>query len=616
MMIHTAEEKVSPSVIAAFLLVAIDALKTLGLDHPTNSQVLDATGSSRSRAYELKPRIEAMLEQITGAAGRPPKPVEQPDARAEAEITKELLGYVYRHPGCVVSRHDRNRYSDGFRHFVLELLERDGITADMLSGAGHIPQGTLKDWLQGGKRDVDHDERDNPPSLHGPMIETVLDEWSRWKGDFVPFCEHVKRHCHVPFGVSAIATILEAYGVRKTKPRGGRSPDEKALRGSFVTFFPHAQWVGDGTMVPVMVNGELTVFNVELDVDAYSAAVIGAHVSLVEDSAAVIETFREAVETSGTRPIALLLDNKPSNHTQKVKEELDDTLLIRATPFRGQNKAHVEGAFGLLKPSLEGLELEGQSPHSIAASFLQGLVIAWARALNHRPRKDRSGKSRAQLLSDRPTDEQIEHAKDSLARRLQAQERARRTLAARQNPAVRKMLADAYDRLGLDDPDGNILTATARYPLDAVVEAIAIFEGRTRAKTLPENADARYLMGIARNITTEREGWEIAQALWEARVTANDIIAQTLNQRRSEISSSMQRPEVIIKSYVDLAMETQSRIEAFFWLRAAGDAINEDQDCYAAYKLAARRISATHAAPQKKRLEALRFLAAHVIPLS
>jgi hypothetical protein len=36
------------------------------------------------------------------------------------------------------------------------------------------------------------------------------------------------------------------------------------------------------------------------------------------------------------------------------------------------------------------------------------------------------------------------------------------------------MLADAYHHLDLDDPDGHLLTATARYPIDAVVEAIVL----------------------------------------------------------------------------------------------------------------------------------------------
>ncbi len=123
-----------------------------------------------------------------------------------------------------------------------------------------------------------------------------------------------------------------------------------ALRGAFETFFPHAQWIGDGTLLPVTIVGpggpELHVFNLELDADAYSGAFVGAHVSLVEDSEAVITAFRDAVAETGKKPLALLLDNKPSNHTAEVDKAIGDTLRIRATPFRPENKAHVEGGFG------------------------------------------------------------------------------------------------------------------------------------------------------------------------------------------------------------------------------------------------------------------------------
>ncbi len=186
--------------------------------------------------------------------------------------------------------------------------------------------------------------------------------------------------------------------MRIPKRRKGRSPDEDALRGAFRTFFSNAQWVGDGSQVPVEVDGETFVFNVELNVDAYSGAFVGADISPVEDSAAVIATFHNSVEDAGTYPMAILFDNKPSNHTHEVDVALDGTLRIRSTSYRAQNRAHVEGGFGLLKPTLEGLTLESGSPETLAASYLHNLVTAAARAVNQRPRRDRGGKSRLDLL--------------------------------------------------------------------------------------------------------------------------------------------------------------------------------------------------------------------------
>lgn len=616
--IQTTPRNVSPTVIAALVLTAIEHLKTMDLDHPTATQVLNAADVSRSRAYELKGCIEAMLGKISRPPGRPKTPEPEDTTGATDKVTKQLLDYVCRHPGCFVTGPERSRYTDGLRRFVIDLLEQHSdMTLEAFATASHIPPGTIKDWLRGGAQGLEPKKGTPAPPADRPrnlQIETILAEWQRWQGDFVPFCNHVQLHCRIPFGRTIIARILEAHGVRLRARRPGRSPDELALRGSFTTFFPHAQWVGDGTLVPVMVNGQLFPFNVEMNVDAYSGAFVGADVSMVEDSTAVIKTFRDAINASGAQPIALLLDNKPSNHTDQVTDELDETMLIRSTPFRPQNKAHIEGGFGLLKPSIKGLELGGNSPQDLAASFLKNLVITWARTINYKPRTDRGGKSRKDLLGEQPTPEQVQQAHEALTELLHKQQQARQTLAARQNPIVREAIAQAYVRLELQDPDGHILTATARYPIDAVLEAIAIFEGKTRAGTLPDNADARYMLGIAHNIANEREEWEISMALWNERVAARDMIAMRMNQERDDIKCRCLQHDQLVSTFVDKALETESRIERFFWLAAAGGTI-ADQDDPHNFKRAARRITATHAVPHRERVAAIRFLAERVVPL-
>src|SRR5690606_8304526 len=85
-------------------------------------------------------------------------------------------------------------------------------------------------------------------------------------------------------------------------------------------YFPGAQWVGDGMQVPVLFGGQRFVFNVELDVDAHTAAFVGVSVRDAEDSAAVVEAFDSGVATTGAPPIALLLDNRPSNHAPDVDD--------------------------------------------------------------------------------------------------------------------------------------------------------------------------------------------------------------------------------------------------------------------------------------------------------
>ena len=380
----------SPLTTAALLLTALPQLRSLGLASPTATEVLGALDVGRSRAYELKARLEDRLGELVGPPGRPAAP--EP-AAASPTLATQVLRYVAEHPGAIRSGAVRNTYSDGLRLFVLDLLQRHaGLDLEACAETIAIPLGTLKDWLRDDSAaaqpepeaavDVERLARLDPI---GPQLQTLLAEWARWDGSFTAFCDHAQRHCRLPFGRTLIASLLERCGVRERDRREGRSPDEDALRDAFVTFFPHAQWVGDGSQVPVEVDGELFVFNVELDVDAFSGAFVGANVSPTEDSAAVTDTFNDAIASTGVRPLALLLDNKPSNHTDQVQAELDDTLLIRATPFRAQNKAHVEGGYGLLKPTLAGLALDTSgSPKALAASphpFPEATSVLRARAV-------------------------------------------------------------------------------------------------------------------------------------------------------------------------------------------------------------------------------------------
>ena len=614
---------VSPLPTAALLLAALPHLRALDLPAPSAAAVLDRLGAGRSRAYQLKARLEALLPELVGPTGRPPvaKPEPAPAQPAPALATS-LLRYLVDHPGAISGGPGRHRYSDGVRLLILDLLERHrDLPLEACAEALALPLGTLKDWLRGEMTAVAAEPSRTPMRIDptDAQLQTLLAEWDAWQGSFVAFCDHVQLHCRLPFGRALIATLLEGHGVRQRRRRDGRSPDESALRGAFLTFFPHAQWVGDGSQVPIEVNGELLVFNVELDVDAYSGAFVGADVSLVENSDAIVATFRDAIDATGVRPLAVLLDNNPCNHTDEVVGELEPTLSIRATKYRPQNKAHVEGGYGLLKPTLAGLALQFEgSLGALARSFLENLVIAACRAINHRPRRDRGGRSRVDLLGDAPTPEQVDEARRSLAALRDKQLKARETLAARQDPVVRALLATALTELALADPEGHFLTAIARYPLGAVVEGLAVFEAKVRAGTLPPGVDVRYLLGIVRNIASEREAWALAEALWARRVLAGDLLARQLEGQRQAIAREVVDTEQLVVAYLDRALGATARLERHFWLNVLADLITAepDLDHHRLFRLAARRTAATHAVPTRDRNAAIRFLAAKVRPLA
>jgi hypothetical protein len=612
---------VSPLLAAGLLLAATPHLQRLDLPHPTATAIVDALGVSRSRAYELRAAVEGALPALLRPAGRPPDP--PPPPIDLSPILRACRDFVYAHPGAVSGTGTRRRYSDDFRRFLLELLvtHRD-VSLDVFAEAAGVPVATLRDWLRGEGTATTPPETLAavvPPDPIQPQVETLLALWESWQGSFGAFCRHANEDWRLPFRKTLIATILAQHGVRFAKRRSGRSPDEDALRGQFLTFFPNAQWVGDGAFVPVSVDDLTFTFNLELIVDPCSGAFTGAAVTDTEDAEAVIDAVRDGEATTGGAPLSVLLDNKPSNHAEEVKAGLDPVEIERATPFRPQNKAHVEGGFGLFRRVAPALAILTGDPRAIARTLVELVVMTWARTLNHRPRTDRGGRTRVELhLDHEPTAEEIEAARVALRERLRRHERARQTLAARQDPHVRAALAEAFARFGFADPDGELLNAIARYPLDAVVEGIAVATAKQRAGTWPPDADARYLLGIVRNLAEERETWELALALWEERTRARDRSLDAVERARATLDEEVEDLEARIVAYVDRALATTRRIDRFFWLGAIADVVlDEDEATHAPlYRLAARRLAATHAVPYRDRCAAMRFLAAKVLPVA
>ena len=612
----------SPLAVAALLLLARRLCEHLGLPAPDVTQILTATNASRSAAYALMSALVDVIPTFARPRGRPRKAVVDGDVGEDAALTNAAYAYVLSHPGSVHAG-TRTRYSDGFRRFIVELRsEHDAVDVEAFARAVHVPLGTLKDWLRCPLSLANKPAQDDEPAQEMSdekmaRIQTVLSAYETWHGNFVDFCDHVQDDLRVPYGIAFIRRILEVNGRRDVQRRGRDTKDEVALRGTFQTFFPGAQWVGDGMQVPVVVDGERFVVNLELDVDAHTAALVGASVRDEEDSAAVIEAFDDGVTTTGAAPEALLLDNKPCNHTPDVEDILDDTLLIRATPQRAQNKAHVEGAFGLFSQVLPELVIDTTAQLSeIARAIVTLVVITWARTTNHRPRNSRGGHSRVELHSEEPTAEQVEQARQHLREIAERQERARRTLEDRRRPDVLALLDEHFERLGLLDPKRNIRIAIAGYPADAIVDGIAIFEAKRGAGTLPDGVDARYLLGIVKNVAAKCEGEHLARAMLEFRLDAADRMLQPLVDAAAAICAD-QDTDAVCAQCVDRALDDVGPLERAFWLRVLVDVIRDlpDDERQRRFLVVSRRIYATFTVAPRDRQDALRVLADRIVPI-
>lgn len=612
---------VSPLLTAALALASLSVLRRLRLPRPTVGQLLDATGVSRSRAYELKDALLRLLPSIERPVGRPK--AEPPPALKTCGLAETVLSFIMQHPGCVYGGGRRQRYSDPFRHFILELCEQHpDVALESFAAVVQVPLGTIKDWLRGGRKNTDAPSTSQDPTRTEPAtpsrIETILAAWERWEGSFCAFCKHVSFDLRIAYGRTLIASILEQHGVRIPRRRGGRSPDEKALRQAFETFFPGAQWVGDGTPIEVHIGEQRFGFNLELMVDAHSDAAVGLSTRDEEDSRAVVEAFDQGVHTTGAPPLAVLLDNRPSNQSPEVDQGIAPAIRMDATKGRPQNKAHVEGAFGLFSQVVPLLAVTATSAKELARQILELVVQTWGRTLNHRPRKDCNGRSRVQIYTgETPTPEQVEQARAALEERCRQQQLARKTRDARQDPVKRSLLDEAFARLGLPDPQGNIRAAIARYSLDHIVAGVATFEGKRDALTLPDGADGRYLLGIVRNIARKDEGIRVTEALLRARLEARDRLLLPLQKYRDALTRTISDPMQLLKTLANRALVSDRLVDRLFWLSAVADDIRRRPDPHhaALLRFVARHIHATFDLDHRDRQAAVRFLYTEVIPL-
>jgi hypothetical protein len=604
-------------------LYARQLAKPLKLACASGAEVIAATGATRSRAYELAAEIHDLLATLERPPGRPRAKPTTPAPSALAELRGEALRFVMAQPGCVRTESERMQYAPAWRSFVIAMAERHAeVQPSELADALCMPLGTLEDWLRSpalepvGPVSIEPDEeRERGAKL--AQIETVLDAWRAWRGDFSAFCEHVRRDRRLDLGKTLIANILFAHGVRRPARRPGRSRDEHALRGAFETFFAGAQWVADGKQVEVTIDGKVHRVNLELVVDAASDAAVGIDVRAEEDSAALVTAFEDGTRTTGEAPLALLVDNRPSNHTPEVDAALGDTMRIDATPARGQNKAHVEGAFGLFAQKVPALVLDTTDSRGLARSIALMIAMTFFRALNRAPRRDRAGRSRLELYAQEDvTTEEREAARASLHERMRKQQLARQTRAARIEPEVRALLDDAFARLSLLDPERRVRDAIACYPRNAIVDAIAIFEAKQQRGTLPAGADARYLLGIARNLDHVHEADAITQALLRQRVEARDHFLDALRRERDGIVTEADL-DTRVDALTQRLVAADRELDRLFWIDALVlEAPVEQNERQAFARRCARRIHACFALSTHERYRLVRILLRSLCPIT
>jgi hypothetical protein len=153
---------------------------------------------------------------------------------------------------------------------------------------------------------------------------------------------------------------------------------------------------------------------------------------------------------------------------------------------------------------------------------------------------------------------------------MRKQELARQIRAALLDPVIRAFLDDAFTRLGLLDPARHIRDAIACYPRDAIVDAVAIFSGKRTAGTLPDGVDARYLLGIVRNVHHVHQAEPITEALIRERLASRDrFLAPLVLERDAILAAGGSDVSATLIALVDRLVRAEHTIDRHILLDAA-----------------------------------------------
>jgi hypothetical protein len=105
--VRDSEPAVVPVAAAGVLLAARTLGTDRGLDMPSVGAIVEATGVSRSRAYEVRDTILALLPSLVRPPGRPASEPATAPPELVYTLRGEVLRFVQDHPGCVHGGADR-----------------------------------------------------------------------------------------------------------------------------------------------------------------------------------------------------------------------------------------------------------------------------------------------------------------------------------------------------------------------------------------------------------------------------------------------------------------------------------------------------------------------------
>jgi len=509
----------------AVLLIARDISDTL--DVPMDAPLAEScrtVGANRTSVYEQAGRVLASLEKLAGA--RPGRPSE-PEATRSSEgdltaqqLTIELLEHRLEHPGAMVRHRRRTNYSSDLRRLVLAKHDRWTGSLEAFAAAVRVPLDTLRDWLRRDREAALDEPAAQAPTVAVPrdaseLTRQVAELWQVWEGPTRAFIGHAAGR--FALSTAQVARLLRVLGC--IAPRRRKPPRH---RGTTHPLSPGTMLVTDGKQINVELtgSGRRTHRNWQGIVDQTTGCDTAVVVTAEECAAGAARALDRSLELlAGVVPEGLLHDNKPCYDDADLRRQVEQcgTTMIPATPGRGENKAILEGAFGLWEQRVGTIRLDDTNRETLITSAISEGVRAYTAATNSVPRVEWDGRSRLDVLREAcPSEEQ--RRRDALfLRQLKADHDPSRRRLPRPNPVSDPLLDEVFRRLELldKDPKRALRRHLSVCEPAAIRRAAAIVTAKRESGALDERYLHRYLATVIQNQQDELDLERAAEELFD-----------------------------------------------------------------------------------------------------
>lgn len=367
---------------------------------------------------------------------------------------------------------------------------------------------------------------------------------------FMRWLNKVHREKVIFFGCGksrrVITEVLVANGLYEEKLSRRKYPSYKPRLSRYC---PNAQLVIDGKEVAIEFMGERYCFNLEMAKDMFSEVITGHSITDEEDVQAVWSVLGQHTHRHGN-PLALLLDHDKSNY-KVVAENLEGIIPIFAFKGCPQTKAVLEGEFGNLEREFGTIRIAGESKRELAKEVLKTTVDLYVSLRNQKPRCSVCHRAPLKLMEEKPSEKEIERAKEELKKRHG------RSLALRENPPLKPeklvLIEDLLTRSKLQVEDRERFFKTMlKYDEKAIREAEAEFYAMSQRDTFPETKrSGQYFAGIVRNKQIELDR-ERKRELYRRRYSLDEQWRKERESYRKELK--MRKEEKILRKYPERAL--------------------------------------------------------------